>query len=280
MVDEKIVRMEQPVRSLLPDTVSVPIKDGQMIELQHLATWSSGLPRLEQNPAAPLLDLFPPFSRAEPPRSKKWLYDLLSSLDIASPPGTHVDGSDLGMGLLGHALERAAKTDYETLLQREICGPLGLKDTRVKPTSAMRSRMAEGMRMGWGSYHGWYVASPAHRWPQGVIPGAAGLCSTANDLLALVRANLAGFPLAGALAETRRPRLHVDGGSDIGLGWFIESTQSGDQVVWQHGAAGACRSYMAFLEGHEVGVVVLSDVPIDADLLGKKTLNRILAPSL
>jgi len=278
MVEKNAVRMDQSVQSLLPDTVSVPMGGGHQIELQHLATWSSGLPRLARNAAFPVLELFPPFSRAGPPRSAKWLYDLLSSREIAHAPGTHVDDSDLGMALLGHALERASKTDYETLLQREICGPLGLKDTRVTPTPAMRNRLATGMRMGWGSYRGWYVASPAHRWPEKKLPGAADLCSTVNDLLTLLRAHLAGFPLASALGETRRSRLRVQGQPDVGLGWFIEWTNGGEPIVWQHGAGGACCSYAAFLEGRGVGVVVLANSPIDVDLLGKRILNRLLAP--
>ena len=280
MAEKGVVHLDQPVQSLVPDTVSVPIGDGHMIELQHLATWSSGLPRLGKEVASPLLDLLPPYSRAGLPRSKAWLYDLLSSLMISNPPGTHVDDSDLGAGLLGHALERAAKTDYEALLQREICAPLGMNDTRVKLTPAMRSRLAEGMRMGAGSYQGWRVASPVHRWPRGGIPGAADLCSTANDLLTFLRAHLAGFPLAEALAETRRPRLRVEGGPEIGLGWYIEPTQSGGSLVWQHGTAGASHSYMAFLEGRGVGVVVLSNGPIDVDFLGKRILNRLLAPGV
>jgi CubicO group peptidase (beta-lactamase class C family) len=279
LVEENVVRMDQTVRSLLPDTVSVPMKDGHDIELQHLATWSSGLPRIDGNPGAPLLDLFPPFSRAALPRSPKWLYDLLSSIDIAYPPGTHLDASDLGMGLLGHALERATRTDYETLLQRELCAPLGLRNTRVKLTATMRSHLAEGLRMGWGTYRGWYVASPISRWPNGVVPGADGLCSTADDLLTLERAHLAGFPLAHALAETRIPRLHVADGPDVGLGWYLESTASGDAIVWQRGKAGASRAYMAFLANRGVGVVVLANVAVDVDLLGKKVLNRLLAAS-
>jgi len=195
------------------------------------------------------------------------------------PPGTHVDDSDLGVALLGHALARVSKTDYETLLQRELCGPLALKDTRVALTPAMRGRLATGMAMGWGSYRGWRVASPDQRWPDKAIPGATDLCSTANDLLTLLRAHLAGFPLAGALGETRRVRFHVAGRSDIALGWFVDRTNNGEAIVWQHGASGACRSYVVFLEDRGIGVVVLANAPIDVELLGKKILNRLLAPN-
>lgn len=277
MVETQTVRMNQTVQSLLPDSVSVPAHGGQQLELQHLATWSSGLPALAEVSALPVLAAFPPFSRAHPPRSAKWFYDRLSSLEIPYAPGSRVDDSDLGMGLLGHALERAARTDFETLLQREICRPLGLRDTRVTPSPEMRKRQALGMSMGWGSYRGWHVASPVYRWPDSAVPGAGDLCSTASDLLTLVRAHLAGFPLAGALGETRRPRLQVEGRPDVGLGWYIESTSVGDRIVWQHGVGGACHSYLAFVDGRGVGVVVLANAPIDVDLLGKMILNRLLA---
>ena len=278
MVEKGIVRMDQPVQSLVPDTVSIPINNGQPIELQHLATRSSGLPRLGKAPTSPVLDLLPPFSRFGPPRTRRWLYDLLSSFIIAHPPGTHVDDSDLGTGLLGHALELVAKTDYDALLQREVCAPLGLRDTRVKLTSSMNSRLAVGMQMGVGSYGGWHVASPVHRWPKGTIPGAADLCSTANDLLILLRAHLAGFPLATALAQTRSAALRVEGQPDVGLGWFIEPTASGDSLVWQQGVAGTTHSYMAFIEGRGVGVVVLANGPVDVAFVGKRVLNRLLGP--
>jgi serine-type D-Ala-D-Ala carboxypeptidase/endopeptidase len=278
MAEQGVVQLDEPVLSLLPDTVSVPMFEGRPIELEHLATWTSGLPRLPQHPISPLLDAFPPFSRAAPFRSKKWLYDLLSSLDITQAPGSHMDGSDLGMGLLGHALERAAKTDYETALEREVCGPLGLRSTGVKLTPAMRAHLAEGLRVGWGSYRGWRVASPLSRWPTRAIPGANGLCSTANDLLTLLRAHLAGFPMETALAESRAPRVQVAGGPSVGLGWFVDATPGGN-LVWQHGSAGASRGYMAFLDGGGVGVVVLADAPVDVDLLGKRILNRLLAPA-
>ena len=122
------------------------------------------------------------------------------------------------------------------------------------------------------------IRSPAHRWPDKRLSGASDLCSTTNDLLTLVRAHLAGFPLAGALAETRRSRLQVQGRPDVGLGWFIEWTSGGEPIVWQHGAAGASRSYMAFIQGRGVGVVVLANTPVDVDLLGKRILNGLLAP--
>jgi hypothetical protein len=62
------------------------------------------------------------------------------------------------------------------------------------------------------------------------------------------------------------------------MGWYIESTSAGDTLVWQHGAGGVCHSYLAFVHGRGFGVVVLANAPIDVDLLGKRILNRLLAP--
>ena len=279
MAQANVVRMDQPVQTLLPDSVSMPMGNGRAVELEHLATWSSGLPRLATRPPAPLLEVLPPYSRAALPRSSKWLYDRLSSLENGHAPGVQVNESDLGMALLGHVLARAARTDYEPLLEREICAPLGLRDTRVTLTPDMWRRFAGGVQMGWGSYRGWYVASPTRRWPQKAMAGATDLCSTADDLLTLLRAHLAGFPLDSTLSETRRPRLAAGGRASVGLGWLIESMDGGEAVVWQHGSSGASRSYMAFLKTRGIGVVILANTPIDVDLLGKKVLTRLLASS-
>src|SRR5262249_30314845 len=39
MAEEGVVQLNEPVLSLLPDTVSVPMFEGHPIELEHLATW-------------------------------------------------------------------------------------------------------------------------------------------------------------------------------------------------------------------------------------------------
>jgi len=48
-------------------------------------------------------------------------------------PGERVKYSNLGPGLLGEALARAAGQSYEDLVLERICLPLGMRDTVVTP---------------------------------------------------------------------------------------------------------------------------------------------------
>lgn len=49
MAERGAVSLSDPIGRHLPDSVDAPVVDGQPIELQHLATHTSGLPRLPAN---------------------------------------------------------------------------------------------------------------------------------------------------------------------------------------------------------------------------------------
>ena len=57
----------------------------------------------------------------------------------------------------------------------------------------------------------------------------------------------------------------------IGLGWHIDSENALD-IIWHNGGSGGSCSYMAFLKGSQVGVVVLSNSNSTVDELGRKIL--------
>ena len=90
-----------------------------------------GLPRDygTQSPAAPTCDE---------------LYTFLSHCQLQQEPGSHKSYSNLGMGLLGHAIALRAAQDYETLVIDRICRPLGMDSTRVTLSPELRSRAARG----------------------------------------------------------------------------------------------------------------------------------------
>src|SRR5579863_4468064 len=106
MVEQKMVALDDPVRKYLPPDTIPPGKEGvPEIRLIDLATQSSGLPRLPLNmhpgdPANPYADYTP-----------KLLYEFLSSQTLRLNPNAGFLYSNLGMGLLGHALSlRYGKT--------------------------------------------------------------------------------------------------------------------------------------------------------------------------
>ena len=72
------------------------------------------------------------------------MYDFLLSHTLRRDPGAMYEYSNLGMGLLGHALARRAGTDYETLAINRVLKPLGMKDTRITLNASLQKRLAPG----------------------------------------------------------------------------------------------------------------------------------------
>ena len=72
------------------------------------------------------------------------LYQFLSSYTLRREPGSEIEYSNLGAGLLGHVLACRAGTDYETLLRSRITQPLNMPDTGITFAPSMKQRMASG----------------------------------------------------------------------------------------------------------------------------------------
>ena len=118
MAERGNVRLEQPVAELLPGDVVVPSRHGRQIRLVDLSTHSSGLPRMPDNftpadPGNPYAD----YTVAK-------LYDFLRRHELRRDIGVEAEYSNVGVGLLGHALARRAGTSYEALVTARILDPL------------------------------------------------------------------------------------------------------------------------------------------------------------
>ncbi|MBP2404565.1 serine hydrolase domain-containing protein [Streptomyces syringium] len=173
---------------------------GPPITLLHLATHTSGLPRMPLG----LMRRSPIHSWFSNPYATFTSSDALAALTrtrLHHRPGTHVRYSNYGAGLLGHALAHAAGghgSDYANLLNERVLAPLGLTDTDCDPHRPQAV----------GHWHG--RPRPALLIPG--LPAAGALRSSARDLLhylqALLVPDTAGSPsLRAALADVQRPRL-------------------------------------------------------------------------
>ena len=125
MVSRKEVTLDDPAAKYLPEHVRMPERSGKPITLLDLATHSSGLPNVPSNmtrkdPANPYADY-----------SVDDLYEFLSGYTLPRDPGSEVEYSNLGAGLLGHILACRAGTDYESLVRSRITRPLGMPDTGI-----------------------------------------------------------------------------------------------------------------------------------------------------
>jgi CubicO group peptidase (beta-lactamase class C family) len=262
MVNRQEVALPDPAAKHLPETLRMPERSGKSITLLDLATHRSGLPSLPANLVARMAN---PHAAAD--------YDIddlsqfLSTYTLTRDPGSEYEYSNLGAGLLGHALATRAGTDFETLVASRIARPLGMTDTRITSPSSARHRMATGHSA---------TLAPV---PQANLPaplaGAGALRSSAHDMLTFLEAFL-GYrdsPLAPAMQAMLEGR-RAAGRNQIGLGWLIHSND-GREIAWHNGATAGFRSFLGCDTRRRIGVVVLSNAstPAGVDDIGFHLLN-------
>ncbi|MEV0536652.1 serine hydrolase domain-containing protein [Kitasatospora sp. NPDC050463] len=257
----------------LPPGARVPARNGTPIALRHLATHTSGLPRL---PAGMLLPALLHPNKPDPYRdcTGEMLLAGLARTRLRAVPGRGFRYSNLGAGLLGLALAHRAGTGYEELVTREICEPLGLADTVIGVDGERAARLARGHTPGRRPVPGWQLAD---------LAGAGGLRSTAADLAVLLRAQLASgtggdSPLAPAIALTRQVEHKVNPFAWVHLGWLghrLHPRQGGHLQIWHNGETGGFRSLVAFDPEKQVGVIVLANTRRSVDPGGIALLRTL-----
>ncbi|MER8069810.1 serine hydrolase domain-containing protein [Streptomyces sp. NPDC094034] len=252
-------------RFLPPD--SLPRPRGGPITPLHLATHTSGLPRLPPGLlGGAAADWF------SNPYAHFSTTDLLRALARTRPharPGERLRYSNFGVGLLGHLLTRAATgghQGYGDLLTARVLNPLGLIRTSCGPDLPQAT----------GYWHG-------RARPPWLIPGLAGagaIRSSARDLLGLLDAMLDNTPnapsgcppsaavpatLRTALVDVVRPRLALrDGGKRLALIWNIRVRPDGD--VYHHcGGTRGFSAFAGFSPRHRTALVALTNTSPAAD---------------
>ncbi len=167
MVQKGEVALTDSVAKYLPSSVKVPERNNKKITLQDLSTQSSGLPRMPTNFAPN--DPLNPYADYTPEQ----LYQFLSGYQLTRDIGAQYEYSNLGVGLLGHALTRRAGVDDESMVRSRILDPLEMNHTRVTLTPEMKARLALG--------HAGLTVVP--NWDIATLEGAEAPRSGANDML-------------------------------------------------------------------------------------------------
>ena len=267
MVLRNDVSLDTPLKDLLPPETVIPTLDGRHITLVDLATQSSGLPNLLSNfkPSNPL-NPYADYTVAQ-------MFEGLRSVKLAARPGRSYAYSNLGFGLLGHALAEKAGQDYELAVVETLCNPLGLDSTRMTLSDEMKVRVAK-------PHDG---EKPVEVWEDTTMPGAGSFLSTAKDMTTFMQAHWdetssdsaggSADRLRVAMKTAVRKRRKTDvPATAIGLAWHIDSENALD-IVWHNGGAGGSRSYVAMLPESKIGVVVLANTTsASVEALGKKVL--------
>jgi CubicO group peptidase (beta-lactamase class C family) len=246
MVRKGEVSLDDPAEKYLPAGARMPERNGRKITLADLSTHSSALPVLPDNM---------PFGDPEDPYAdytEAMLLEFLGRYELTRDIGERWEYSNLGVGLLGYLLGRAAGSDYETLLRERITGPLGMADTTIGLTPDQTARFAPPLDM---------YMRPAKPWRLPAFPGAGAIRSTANDMLKFAAAVLdPDSPIAPAmkvaLAERRRSS---NASVEQALGWEVVHPAPARDLLFHNGATGGYRAALVLEPAKGTAIVALAN---------------------
>ena len=219
LVQDGKIHLDDPIQKHLP---AFRGRWKERVTWRHLLTHTSGLP---------------PDARVRGRTAAARLAGMLGT-SLTTPPGNHVEYSDIGFIVLYAAAERVAGEPLPRFLKRRVWQPLGMTSTSFWPgKSCTRCAPTETLRNG-QPYRGEPSDPVAHA--IGVPTGNAGLFSTAHDV-ARFAAMIAN---GGALDSVRI--LHPDlvaelavqapGAGHRTLGWeaFCQEEKLTEQQPCQH----------------------------------------------
>jgi CubicO group peptidase (beta-lactamase class C family) len=240
------LRLEDPVAELVPDLVG-PVRE---VTLGQLATHTSGLPRIPRE-----------LWRRALTRHRDPYADIDHDALVASLAGTRLRRrrrpaySNLGVGLLGHALASRAGGSFDDLVRERVTGPLAMADTTAHPDRELTGHRRRGR-------------THAVAWHFDALAGCGALWSTLADLQRFLLAQLT--PPPGPLGEAIRMthEVRVPGARmDQCLGWMRLHGRAGT-LLWHNGGTAGYRSFVALDPDAEVGVAVLTASDRSVDGLG------------
>lgn len=244
--DRGVVDLDQPVVKYLPKDVSISTTPelGATITLRQLASHTSGLPRGVPGRVQSVEGWY----QLEPQR----LYDHLANATLDFDPGTDEENSNLGFGLLGHALERAANKPFDRLVQKKLCDPLQLERTAIQVDDKLRPAT------GYSSI-GWRFERK-HSFRERLAP-SGGLVTSVEDLAKFLAAQMKPGVFSSEMLKQLHTESTLSDGSAAGsaLGWSVRSNVYVGRILKKNGGRSNCSAWIGFAPEHGVGVAVVTN---------------------
>jgi CubicO group peptidase (beta-lactamase class C family) len=218
LVDEGRLALDAPLSRYLPEFGSTP--ERRRVTIGHLLRHDSGLPAW-----APLW---------QTARGREAYLEQIVATPLEAQPGERFVYSDLGIILLGLAIERITGEPLDVLARDRIFAPLGMRDTRFNPLADIAARTDRiavteidtvfRMRHVRGQVH------DENAFALGGVAAHAGLFSSARDLATFAQLLLGGGEVNGVRlldeAVVRRFTRQQSEASSRGLGWDTPSERS------------------------------------------------------
>jgi CubicO group peptidase (beta-lactamase class C family) len=253
LVEQGQLDIDQPLRKYLPGfSIKTNYTDTADITPRMLMTHHSGLPR----------DRLKGFMTLQPSPFTELIEDIRNEY-VAYPPNHIFSYSNLGISLLGLAIQNQSGILFADYMQQSVLAPLGMTNSSFDVGVSTSALMAKG-------YQG---TKPELDPPLRDVP-AGGLNSSVTDMSHFMSMVFAGgisgdhrLLKAETINEMLRPQnmnVPLDFNFRVGLGWML-STLGGSTIenagIVAHHSGGTIlfHSQMYLLPEHKLGVIVLSN---------------------
>ena len=248
LADQGRIALDQPVADYVPGfQVKSRFPGSAAITPRHLMTHHSGLLRDlawcgEQAP--PLAELVP----------------ALKESDAAYPSGLVFSYSNVGLGLLGLAVENVTRTPFAEHMQAAVLRPLGMTHSSFDPGPSPSPQMSRSYGKGRVAHEPRIRDVPAG----GLNSSVADMSRFLEMVFAAGRSGDHQVLKPESLAEMLTPQnasVPLDLDLRIGLGWSLDrqAIQNAGPLAGHGGAIGKFVSQLFALPEHKLGVVVLAN---------------------
>jgi serine-type D-Ala-D-Ala carboxypeptidase/endopeptidase len=230
----------------LPKDAVVPSFEGKPILLKHIVTHTSGLPAVPDFSGA---DMNNPYTNVD----EASLLKTLSQAKLKRAPGSEFEYSNYAMMLLTSIIANRKGEDFETLLQKRLLVPIGMKNSYVnlKPKGI---EAAQGHAPSQKIAAAWTFKTNT--------AGVGGVRATLDDMVSYVQAQLgiSTSTISPALKLTQQI-VKTDANNKMGMNWMLAPLDS--HFVYTHGGGtGGFSAHVAFDLDTKRGVVILSDTAL------------------
>jgi len=262
LVQEGALSLSDNLEDLLPKDVELS-DAARKITVGQLLTHSSGLPR-QPNDLQMFVSLINYTFTGENIYRHIDAHKVFEVLRDFDPDPDEVGAyrySNIGSGILAKVVELRTQKSLEVLLNEQILSRIGARDTAYHLTSEQSFRMAEG-HVGDSPF---FMSrnTPTAQWDMGnILSGAAGLYSTANDLLEFARYRISLGSSAMKTTPIHKGILSVSSkaAQRSSYGWMVDDfDEYGAQIIFQYGIISGYSAYIGVEPNRKIAVVVLAN---------------------
>lgn len=256
--------VDDPVQKYLPENVKMPTFEGDdtQVTFKHIASHTSGLPRMPANFKKYEKDPKNPYANYP----VEAMYEFINSYKMTRKPGETYEYSNFAMGFLGNILVKIdGKESYEEMIQERIFRPLGMTSSTVELSKVDKTMLAKPHNSG----------KEVKNWDLPSFAGAGAIKSNAHDMLKYIKA-LIEKTHPKILPEKMFTELHIVE-KDVfacfnwGKAYYPYGTRYGHR-----GATGGYSTHIHIDRENKAGVIILTNYTENFEDTARKILQILL----